>query len=309
MASAPPGLVHRFPHQAMGTFYQALISGCDEAYARQASQAAFAEIDHLESLLSRFNASSEIGQINRLAPGSALKIGWETYDCLAAAERVRIETGGAFNINYRAETKELDRGPDGPGSGDGLRPAFEVFPATDGFVIRVNRRPFEDHGHGLDLDLGGIGKGCALDRAAAVLGEWNVDNFLIDAGTSTVLAAGAAAPDPGAEPGWTVGVGGTWALPGLDKRAVLRGRALSGSGTEVKGGHIQVPGTGLPAAAHRAAWASHPRAATADALSTAFMVMETDEVDRYCREHADVWALVITPDGRGRAFNPRLLAP
>ena len=140
-----------------------------------------------------------------------------------------------------------------------------------------------------------------------MLADWSVDNFLIDAGTSTVLAAGAAAPGSAGDPGWTVGVGGAWVLPGLDKRVRLSGRALSGSGTEVKGGHIRAPGTGVPAAGHRAAWASHPRAAIADALSTAFTVMETDEVERYCREHADVWALVITPDGRGRVFNPRLL--
>ena len=110
MALPPQGAVHRFPHQAMGTFYEVLISGCDEVYARQAAQAAFREVDHLESLFSRFNPSSEIGQINRLDPGSVLKIGWETYECLAAAERVRIDTGGAFNINFRAEKAERDRG-------------------------------------------------------------------------------------------------------------------------------------------------------------------------------------------------------
>lgn len=310
MALPPQGAVHRFPHQAMGTFYEALISGCDELYARQAAQAAFHEVDHLESLLSRFNPSSEIGQINRLDPGSALKIGWETYECLAAAERVRIDTGGAFNINYRAEKTERDRGSgEQDETGAGRRPAYEAFPVTDGFAVRINRRPFEGRGRGVDLDLGGIGKGSALDRAAAVLADWSVDNYLIHAGTSTALAAGAAAGGPGEEPGWPVGIGGIWTLPDLDKRARLRNRAISGSGTEVKGAHIKEPGTAAPAAAHLAAWASHPQAAVADALSTAFMVMETGAVSRYCEQHPDVWALIITPDGRGHVFNAQILTP
>ncbi len=310
MELPPQGAVHRFPHQAMGTFYEALISGCDEVYARQAAQAAFREVDHLESLLSRFNPSSEIGQINRLDPGSVLKIGWETYECLAAAERVRIDTGGAFNINYRAEKAERDRGSgEQDETGAGPRPAYEVFPVTDGFAVRINRRPFEGRGRGVDLDLGGIGKGSALDRAAAVLADWSVDNYLIHAGTSTALAAGAAAGGPGEEPGWPVGIGGNWTLPDLDKRARLRNRAISGSGTEVKGAHIKEPGTAAPAAAHLAAWASHPQAAIADALSTAFMVMETGAVSRYCEQHPDVWALVITPDGRGHIFNLVVIKP
>jgi len=286
----------------MGTFYEALISGGDEKYAKQAAQAAFREVDHLETLLSRFNPSSEIGQINSLSAGAVLKIGWETYECLSAAERVRIETRGAFNINFRVENIVVD-----PDAGRG--PAFDVFPVTDGFAVRINRRPFEGRGRGVDLDLGGIGKGCALDRAAAAFGDWSVDSFLIHAGTSTALAAGSAAGAPGDEAGWPVGVGGTWDLPGLDKRVRLRNRAISGSGTEVKGPHIKDPGTGAAAAAHLAAWASHPKAAIADALSTAFMVMETDAVSRYCGQHPDVWALVITPDGRGHVFNPHLLAP
>jgi len=301
--------VHRFPHQAMGTFFEALISGGDEGYPRQAAQAAFREVDHLETLLSRFNPSSEVGQINRLPPGGIMKIGWETYECLAAAERVRLDTGGSFNINFRAEKAQPDRGAGVSAEpGSGFRPAFEVFPVTDGFDVRINRRPFEDHGRGVDLDLGGIGKGCALDRAAAVLSDWSIDHFLIHAGTSTALAAGSAAGAPGDERGWPVGVGGVWALPGFDKRAGLRNRALSGSGTEVKGAHIKDPGTGTAAAAHVAAWASHPRAALADALSTAFMIMETEAVSRYCSLHPDVWALVITPDGQGHIFNASVLA-
>jgi thiamine biosynthesis lipoprotein len=329
-------LVHRFPHEAMGTLYEVMIAGPDEAYSREAAGAAFQEIGRLERLFSRFDASSEISQINRLEPGATLRIGWETYECLAAAERVRSETGGAFDINFRARAARLK--PGCPPAGDrkdvldreagshtdsadiiqaeaSSRPAYELFPVPGGFAIRVLQRTDEEGdagvrgARGVDLDLGAIGKGCALDRAAAILEEWSVENYLMHAGTSTALARGSApvSRPSGAESGWPVGVGGTWELPGLEKRVLLRNRALSGSGTEVKGPHIKVPATGEPAACHLAAWASHPRAGEADALSTAFMVMSTDGVARYCRDRAGVWALVIAPDGLGRVFNPDIL--
>jgi thiamine biosynthesis lipoprotein len=308
MDASLPGPVHRFAHEAMGTFYEALIAGCDQEYSRQASQAVFHDVDRLELLFSRFNPSSEISQINHLRPGEVLKIGWETYECLEAAEQVRTGTGGAFDVNFRAarrfETQELC-GP--PESSPISRPAFDIFPIPDGFAIRVNQLMFEDHGKGVDVDLGGIGKGFALDRAAAILADWSIEHFLIHAGTSTALAAGSAPAAAPGESGWPVGVGGAWTVPGVGNRILLRNQALSGSGTEVKGQHIRDPKAGDPATAHLAAWVSHPRAAVADALSTAFMVMSTPDVERYCEDHPDVWALVIGQDGQGRLFNTHLL--
>jgi thiamine biosynthesis lipoprotein ApbE len=103
-------------------------------------------------------------------------------------------------------------------------------------------------------------------------------------------------------------VGGTWQLAEVPKRILLNGRALSGSGTEIKGRHILDPRTGRPAEGHLAAWVSHPSAAVSDALSTAFMSMSPKETRRYCGRHPDVWALLVTPKKRGLIFNPEILA-
>jgi thiamine biosynthesis lipoprotein ApbE len=98
-------------------------------------------------------------------------------------------------------------------------------------------------------------------------------------------------------------VGGGWPCEDAPREILLTGgRALSGSGTEVKGRHIIDPRTGAPAAGHLAAWALHASAAAADALSTAFMVMDTAAVEAYCRSHPDIWALVIKAYGDGRMF-------
>jgi thiamine biosynthesis lipoprotein len=285
------GVVHRFAHEAMGTIFEVMIAGTDEKYAGQASQAVFQEIDRLEALFSRFNACSEIGQINRLQPGESMRIGFETYDCLKTAALISAETDGAFDINFRS----LIQGK-----------AFAVFRTKSGFGINIQETPFQHTGRSVDLDLGAIGKGYALDRAQVILTDWGVERALIHGGTSTALAIGSAPGlDPG-EVGWPVGVGGIWTLPGAPKRVLLRDRALSGSGTEVKGRHIQDPRTNNPAEKHFAAWVSHPRAAVADALSTAFMVMSQEDVRSYCQSHSEVWALLILDQRNHQIFNQEI---
>jgi thiamine biosynthesis lipoprotein len=170
-----------------------------------------------------------------------------------------------------------------------------------GFEIERHRRLARKKPLPLDLDLGAVGKGYAVERAAEVLADWSVGNVLVHGGTSTALGVG---PGPRARKrGWPVGAATAWKCPETPGEVRLRGRALSGSGTEVKGKHIIDPRTGRPAHGHLAAWASHPSAAVSDALSTAFLVMGTAEVDRYCRSHPEVWALVIISEKKCKIFN------
>jgi thiamine biosynthesis lipoprotein len=278
----------RFAHEAMGTTFEVIVAGSDEKYAGQVSQAVFQEIDRLEMLFSRFNTCSEIGQINRLKPGAAMSIGLETYECLKTASLIREETGGAFDVNFRCPRKEE---------------SFEVFRAARGFGVKVRKSLLSSEEHGVDLDLGGIGKGYALDKAQDILRDWGVERALLHGGTSTALAIGSAPGLSSGERGWPVGVGGIWALADVPKRLLLQERALSGSGTEVKGRHIQDPRTDRPAATALGAWVSHPRAAVADALSTAFMVMKPQDVRGYCEAHVQVWALLILDRGVYQTFN------
>jgi len=320
--------VHKFAHEAMTTVFEVFIAGKKEGYAREAARAAFDEIDRIERLFSRFDSSSEISRVSRLRPGERMMVGVETVECLALAARVQAETAGAFDINFRA----LLPGPgrERAGSKEGQSPLGTVPGGTKGTVPGKGRgsgRPmsllntiglrmvpggFEVERHRplsrrkplpLDLDLGGVGKGYAVDRAVEVLADWSVGNALVHAGTSTALGVG---PGPRrVRPGWPVGAGSPWTPPAEVR---LRGRALSGSGTEVKGDHIIDPRTGRPARGHLAAWASHPSAAVSDALSTAFLVMRTDEVDRYCRTRPEVRALVINSRKKCKIFNANTIA-
>ncbi|MBP1660525.1 MAG: FAD:protein transferase [Candidatus Aminicenantes bacterium] len=291
--------VLRFAHEAMATLFEVIIPGKDETYAGQAARAAFDEIDRIERLFSRFDPSSEISRITRLGPGEALPVGVETVHLLGLASFVQLETGGAFDVNFRAAAARSPRRP--PARPRNLGELIRIEHTGGGFeVVRLRR---SRGAAALDLDLGAVGKGFALDSARALLRDWAVDNVLLNAGTSTVLGTGPGPGRTGPVKGWPVGAGstaGTTAGPG---RFLLCNEALSGSGTEVKGEHVVDPRTGRPARGHRAAWASHPSAAAADALSTAFMVMKTGEVARFCARHPEVWALVKIGPEKCRIFN------
>ena len=281
----------------MSTEFELLLPVETTPHTRGAAQAAFAEIDRLEGLFSRFDPRSDIGRINRLHPGESLRVGIEVIECLDLAYRLSEETLGAFDVDFRSHGHKAGKGSasDGLPGARGEPIPMELIQVSAGFKVTVIR--------GVDLDLGGIGKGYALDQVRDILEDWDIQDALLHAGSSTALAWGNPGDrqhDPG---GWPVGVAGPWEGPGIPGRAFLTDRALSGSGTEVKGEHILDPRTGRAAAGHVAAWASHPSAAVADALSTSFMVLETAQVEEICARSPELWALVINPQKKCTIFN------
>jgi thiamine biosynthesis lipoprotein len=282
--------VHRFAHQAMATTFEAIIQYEDPTYAQQAARAAFDEVDRIEGHLSRFLETSDVTRINHLPAGQPVQLSLDTFECLKISAEICAETAGAFDVTvgflvecWLDKAKKMPRTP----SPEELRFAR----AHTGMDLIL----FDEPTHAVALtdspvrvDLGGVGKGYAVDRMADLLREWSIDRALIHGGFSSVLALEA----PQGTAGWPV----TLSHPKDRRRTLARvqlaGASVSGSGVE-KGRHIIDPRTGEPAEGKIATWSIVPDAARADALSTASMIMTSDEVKGYCVDHPHVRALLV----------------
>ena len=278
--------VQRFSHEAMATVFEVHAVHPDAGYAAQAAQAAFDLADRLERELSRFLPNSDIGRINHLAAGEHTRVSPSTMECLVIARHVFDLTGGAFDISI----------------GSGL-PSLELDP--DSFLVRAT-------GSGVRIDLGGIGKGYAVDVMAGLLEEWGLGLALVHGGFSSVLALEA----PAGRDGWPLTLSDPGAPSRVLARLAVRQTALGASGLR-KGDHIVDPRTGEPARGRRAAWAAVPRpevpgadaridgspraaaAAVADALTTALMLLSLAEVETLCEQTPglETWILEQPADG------------
>ena len=240
------------------------VSVADTDYSRQAADAALAELSPLEDRLSRFVEHSDINRINRLKRDQSTVVSLDAFDCLTIALRMYRETGGAFDIGYRSRSRR---------------------PAGPGFTLDQADRTVHVLVDDLQLDLGGIGKGFALDRMAAVLREWDIRSALLCASTSTYLAM----ERPSGKAGWPVHFG-----PSSDRHEeLLTNAALSSSGRTVQADHIVDPRTGRAVDDRLRCWVRASHGATADALSTAAMVMSEAEIRQFRQRHPEVTVYVL----------------
>jgi len=299
-----PG-IHRFSHEAMATTFEVIIVQEDARYAQEAAYAAFNELDRLEAELSRFIENSDVSRINNLGAHQPLPIGLDTFECLQLSAKMYDETNGAFDITIGSLLScwlSEDKVEPVP-SEEQLNLARQH---TGMYLLELDEA---EHTvllltDGAQIDLGGIGKGYAVDRMVELLHDWSIDTALVHGGYSSVLSLGA----PHETKGWPL----TLSSPGNRKSQIsvaclyLGDRALSGSGLQ-KGRHIIDPRTAQPVEDKLAAWACAPDAVTTDALSTAFMVMTPDEVNHYCQRHSDTLAMLLMKQQDGEAQKDKTL--
>ena len=163
----------------------------------------------------------------------------------------------------------------------------------------------------LEINLGAIGKGHALDRISEFMQQSGMDDFLIHGGQSSVLSRGyrwlSPESDKSSDEPWRVGL--RHPLHADKRIAVLkiRDKALGTSGTARQSfyhkgkryGHIIDPRTGQPATGVYSATALAPTAAEADALATAFYVMGGEAAVKFCRENSEYSCLILSPGKSG----------
>ena len=286
--------VRRFSHEAMATSFEVYALHPDELYAAQAAQAAFDLADRLERELSRFVPNSDIARLNDLAAGGSTRVSPSTLECLVIARHVFDLTGGAFDVSI----------------GTGL-PLLDLDP--DQCTVRATTA-------GVRVDLGGIGKGYAVDLMAELLEEWGLEAALVHGGFSSVLAL----EPPAGREGWPLTLSDPGAPSRVLARLSVRQTALGASGLR-KGDHIVDPRTGVPVRGRLAAWAQVGRpaaaraaksagealriapAAVADALVTAFMLLTPQEIDGLCERSPGLEAWILPKSASGSDVETPLL--
>ena len=157
---------------------------------------------------------------------------------------------------------------------------------------------------GLELNLGGIGKGYALDCLGHLLKANSQTNWLMHGGKSSLLASG----EHHRSEGWPVGIRNP--LFPNERLATLmlkdQGMSTSGAGIQFfrhegkRYGHILDPRTGMPAENVLSVTVLAPTAAEADALSTAFFVMGLEKTAEYCDTHPEIGVMLVPPPLTGR---------
>jgi thiamine biosynthesis lipoprotein len=246
---------------------------------RRAVEAADQEIERVESLLSRFRPGSEISRINRCNGPCRIRINPEVGRVIAEALRYAVLTEGAFDPTAGALSRLWGFGPEGPRT---VPPDEERIQATierlgyrqvciDEVRFELTlRRP------GMEIDLGGMGKGYAVDRAVAVLKENGINRAWVSCG-STAFALGPSKHHDA----WRVGIRDPSGSGRIIQTVQIRDRAIATSGAyeqffNYEGrryGHICDPRTGYPAAGSAGVTVIAPTATEADALSTAAFVL------------------------------------
>lgn len=271
-----------FSHVAMAARWQIRISGFSPDEAASAAQEAFLKIDELEKLLSRFRAASDVSRINALRSGESVSVQAETRECLVAAQKIAHATRRAFDPTAGTLIdfwKNREGAPCRGGFCDEMpewREAFEDF--RFGTLAIEEGQKIRCVTAGARLDLGGIGKGFALDKAAAVLREYGITRALLSAGGSTILALDA----PENAQGWKIGFSDD------TEPVLLANEAIGSSGTQFQGAHLVDPRTGLLASSGKTERVLAPNASDADALSTAFYVMTDRERQSFLAAHKTI---------------------
>ena len=284
---SPPAA--RFSHHAMATVFEIAIVHEDAKYAEQCAHEAFREVDRLERLLSRYIDNSDISRINAARVGEPVRVGADAFECLQHCAELSTSTNSACDVAIGALLRYWSNvGAKGqPGTDDRLA---ELVSESGMDQVRLDKleHTVVRRSDLVSIDLGGYGKGYAVDCMARVLHDWDVGCALLHGGTSSVLALGA----PPGERGWQVTLRHPSDREQVIGRFHLENRVVSGSGLR-KGCHIIDPRTGNPASRTRAAWAITRTAAVGDALSTAFMIMSPEEIREYRKHDPETRAILI----------------
>ena len=276
--AAPRRLVERTA-AAMGSDLNLTAPAADESSANAAFDAVVREFDRLDALMSVWRPDSDVLRINEGAGTRAVRVSPEVREALHVARQVSEWTGGKFDVTFGplADLWKFDHQNEDHTvpSADAIRARL---PLIDYRQLEIDDRAGTVflRRQGMKVHLGGIGKGYAVERAAAILRRAGLTDFLIQAG-GDVYAAGRKDGRP-----WRLGINDPRGPDGRSFATVdLTDGTFSTSGdyarSFIKDGvrfhHIIDPFTGQPARGCRSVTIVADSPTLADGLSTGVFLL------------------------------------
>jgi FAD:protein FMN transferase len=181
--------LHKAQRKLMGTIWSITIAGGEAAAAGVAAERALDHVAELEAMLSEWRPDSDISRVNQAAGVAPVKVGPELLECVRASLAVARWSRGAFDISWAGLRGLWDFSPDSaripptPAEVKARLPLWNyrniVLDEAKGTVFL--RRT------GMQIGLGGVAKGYALDRAGELLTRAGFPNFLIYAGGQVLV--------------------------------------------------------------------------------------------------------------------------
>ncbi|MCH9656003.1 MAG: FAD:protein FMN transferase [Planctomycetes bacterium] len=298
----------RLSTRAMATEFAVVMNPGPSQQVTQASDA-LDLLHNLEQLMTVYRSDSAMSLVNAQAAERPVTVDSQLFDILDLARQICLETEGGFDpsagplIALWRECRQQGRIPS--------QQEIDVCLTLTGieqFQFDPEAKTIQYRTPENELNLGGIGKGYALDVAGEFLTEQELESWLFYGGFSSILAKGT----HNQLPGWPVGIKNPLFTSQRLGTILLQNNALSSSGSSVQHfrhqgkryGHILDPRTGWPVAELLSVTVIAPTAALADALSTAFYVIGIEKALEYCDNHSNVGTILIPAPTQGRKLSP-----
>ena len=276
---------------AMGTMFDVVVHHHSVDEARRAIDSALSEVVRLDRVMSHYDRASELARVQRDGRVAAVRVDPALYDVVRTAQDVSYRSRGRFDVTV-APLVKLWKDADA----EGRRPDADALARVRrcvGFekIELVPPDRIRLRSECVSIDLGGIGKGYAVDHALDVLGRAHISHAIVNAGGSSIGALGA----PPARDGWPVILGGGRVL-------LLNGTSMSTSQQdEGAAGHVIDPISGAPVSTDLTATVVLRSATLADALSTTLLLLPVEEGRRLLASFDAAAAMWISADGGVRA--------
>jgi thiamine biosynthesis lipoprotein len=285
----------------IGTVVEIMAGGQDPRTLETAIDSAFAEIERLEKLFSKHVSSSDVSRLSQSVAGT--NVARETAEVIALGLKVAQQSGGAFDLTL-GELKDLwgfdSEAPHVPDQ----RAIFEALKGIGPAALSLHGQHVNKRAPHLQVDLGGIAKGYAVDRAVAILKQYGVTRAAVNAGGDMYLLGQRSRPAM-RQRAWRIGIQHPRQQDTVLETIQVRDRAVVTSGDyerffEEDGKryhHIFDPQSGFPAKRCQSVTIIADSVALGDALATAVFVLGPEAGLQLLAQYPGGEGLIVAADG------------